>query len=105
MADTTKMQAEQAQTAQVPGTGTGTPASDLKSDGDELMATSQQLVRTLFRTGVHLAMTPVTMLPEEPRKHFVSAGREFSRGMASLAQELANVFDKMVNEVKEDGDV
>ncbi len=102
MADTTKNPAEQTQSAQMPGTDTS--ASDQKSDRDELMEVSQQFFRTLLRTGVHLAMTPVTMLPEEPREHFVTAGREFTRGLATLAQELAGVFDKMVDEVKESRD-
>jgi hypothetical protein len=44
------------------------------------------------------------MLPQEPREHFVTAGREFTRGLAALAQELAGVFDKMVEEVKESRD-
>ena len=100
MADTMTEQAEQAQTTQAPGTET--PAPDEKSDRDELKEASQQFFRTLFRAGVHLAMTPVYMLPDEPREHFVSAGREFTRGLATLARELAVDFDKMVDEVKEE---
>ncbi len=102
MADTTKKPAEQTPSMQMPGTEA--PAPDKKSDRDELMEVSQQFFRTLFRTGVHLAMTPVTMLPEEPREHFATAGREFTRGLATLAQELAGVFDKMVDEAKESRD-
>jgi hypothetical protein len=100
MADTTNMQAERAQTTETPGTQTPTPEE--KTDRDELKEASQQFFRTLFRAGVHLAMTPVSMLPEEPREHFVSAGREFTRGLATLAHELAENFDKIVNEVKAD---
>jgi len=100
MVYTTKMQAEQAQTTGTPGTETPTP--DEKSDRDELKEASQQFFRTLFRAGVHLAMAPVYMLPDEPREHFVSAGREFTRGLATLARELAVDFDKMVDEVKEE---
>lgn len=100
MADTTKKPEEQTQSTEMPDAG----APDKKSDSDELMEASQQFFRTLFRTGLHLAMTPVTMLPEEPREHFVTAGREFTRGLATLAQELVGVFDKMVDEVKESRD-
>ena len=100
MEDTTKAQAEQTQTTEVPGTETPTP--DGKSDRDELKEASQQFLRTLFQAGVHLAMTPVNMLPEESRRHFVSAGREFTRGLSTFAHELADNFDKMVDEVKED---
>ena len=98
MIDPTKNQAEQT-------TGTPdveSPASDEKSNRDELMEASQQFFRALFRTGVHVAMTPVSMLPEESRQHFLSAGREFTRGLATMAHELSNAFDKMAEEVKED---
>jgi hypothetical protein len=94
------MQAEQTQTTETPGAQTPTP--DEKTDRDELKEASQQFFRTLFRAGVHLAMTPVSMLPEEPREHFVSAGREFTRGLATLAHELADDFDKIVDDVKAD---
>ena len=100
MVDTTNTQAEQTQTTEMPGTETPTP--DEKSDRDELKEASQQFFRTLFQAGVHLAMTPVNMLPEEPREHFVSAGREFTRGLSTLAQEIADDFDKLVKRDKEE---
>ena len=100
MVDPTNMQAEQTQTMDTPGTQTPTP--DEKTDRDELKEASQQFFRTLFRAGVHLAMTPVSMLPDEPREHFVSAGREFTRGLATFAHELADNFDKIVDEIKAD---
>ncbi len=90
MEDTTNPQAEQ------------TPIPDEKSVRNELKEASQEFFRTLFQAGIHLAMTPVNMLPEEPRKHFTSAGREFTRGLATFAHELADNFDKIVDEVKED---
>jgi hypothetical protein len=98
MADPTKNQAEQTQTTEMPGA----EASGEKSNLDELRESSQQFFRALFRTGVQVAMTPVSMLPDESRQHFLSAGREFTRGLATLAHELSNVFDKMAEEVKED---
>jgi hypothetical protein len=100
MEDTTKEQAEQTQTTETPGTETPTP--DGKSDRDELKEASQQFFRTLFQAGINLAKTPVNMLPEESREHFVSAGREFTRGLATFAHELADNFDKIVDERKED---
>src|SRR5437899_12340576 len=100
MVDTTKMQAEQAQTTETPGTETPTP--DEKSDRDELKEASEQFFRTLFRTGVHLAMAPVYMLPEEPREHFMTAGREITRGLATLAHELADDFEKAVDQMREE---
>jgi hypothetical protein len=100
MEDTTNPQAEQSKTAEMPGTQTPTPEE--KSDRDELKEASQQFFRTLLQAGVHLAMTPVNMLPEEPREHFASAGREFTRGLATIAHELADNFDRLVDQSKED---
>ena len=97
MENTTKEQAEQTQKKETPGTETPTP--DGKTDRDELREASQQFIRTLLRAGVHLAMTPVSLLPEEPREHFVSAGREFTRGLATFAHELADTLDKILEEV------
>ena len=57
-----------------------------------------------MRAGVHLAMAPVHTLPEEPQKHFITAGREFTLGLSTLAQELANDFDKFVSEWSEEGE-
>ena len=100
MEDTSKEQAEQTHTTETPGSETPTP--DEKSDRDELKEVSQQFFRTLFQAGVYLARTSVNMLPEEPREHIVSAGREFTRGLATFAHELADNFDKIVDERKED---
>jgi len=102
MVDPTNLQAEQTQTTEMPGTDTPTP--DEKFERNVLKEVSQQFFRTLFRSGVHLVMTPVSLLPEEPREHFVSAGREFTRGLATIAHELAGNFDKIVDEVKTDGE-
>ena len=101
MADTKQkqeetMQEEQAQTSQASG------APDFKSDRDEVRHASEQFFRSLFRAGVHAAMAPVYILPEESREHFFSAGREFTRGLSSLAQEIADDFDKLVSRDKEE---
>ena len=97
MEDMTNTQAEQTQTTEMPGTEIPTP--DERSDRDELKEASQHFLRTLLRAGVHLAMAPVSLLPEEPREHFASAGSEFTRGLASLAHELADMLDKIIEEV------
>ena len=52
--------------------------------------------------GVRLALTPVSLLPEEPQRHFVSAAREFTRGLTTLARELVDNVDKIVEEVETD---
>ena len=99
MADSMNNQAEQPEISDIPVGKT--TSSEGKTNFDELRESSQQFFRSLVRTGVHVAMTPVSMLPEEPRQHFLSAGREFTRGLATLAHELSNVFDKMAEEAKE----
>jgi len=89
-------QEEQTQTSQASGT------PDYKSDRDEVRHHSQQFFRSLFRAGIHVAMAPVYVLPEEPREHFFAAGREFTRGLSTLAQEIADDFDKLVKRDKEE---
>ena len=89
-------QEAQEQTSQASGT------PDFKSDRDEVRQASEQLFRSLFRAGVHVAMAPVYILPEESREHFFTAGREFTRGLSTLAQEIADDFDKLVSRDKEE---
>lgn len=98
MAVTTKTQTEQTHTKASPGTETTT--SGEQPLRDELKEASQQFFNTLFRVGVRLALAPVYLLPEEPRAHFVSAAREFTRGFTTLALELADDVDKIVEEVE-----
>ena len=93
--DRSAQQEAQAQTSQASGT------PDFKSDRDEVRQASEQLFRSLFRAGVHVAMAPVYILPEESREHFFTAGREFTRGLSSLAQEIADDFDKLVSRENE----
>jgi hypothetical protein len=88
-------QEEQAKTSQASG------SPDYKSDRDEVRHASEQFFRSLFRAGVHAALAPVYVLPEESREHFFSAGREFTRGLSSLAQEIADDFDKLVSRENE----
>ena len=89
-------QEEQAKTSQASGT------PDYKTDRDEVRQASEQFFRSLFRAGVHVAMAPVYILPEESREHFFTAGREFTRGLSSLAQEIADDFDKLVSRDEEE---
>jgi hypothetical protein len=91
-------QEEQAKTSQESGT------PDYKSDRDEVRHASEQFFRSLFRAGVHAALAPVYVLPEESREHFFTAGREFTRGLSSLAQEIADDFDKLVSREKEEAE-
>lgn len=100
MAVTTNTQTEQIHTIETPGTKTTAP--DEQSLRNELKEASQQFFSTLFRVGVRLALTPVSLLPEEPRGHFVSAAREFTHGFTTLAHEFADDVDKIIEEVETD---
>jgi hypothetical protein len=75
-------------------------SSESDAERDELAEATQQFIRSLFRAGVELALLPVNMLPPEPRQHFKAAGREFTRGLATLAHELADDFDRVVEEAE-----
>ncbi len=77
-------------------------SSESHAERDELAEATQQFVRSLFRAGVELALLPVNMLPPEPRQHFKAAGREFTRGLATLAHELADDFERVVDEAGEE---
>ncbi len=80
-------QEERAQTSGIP---------NYRTDREDVRHASEQFFRSLFRAGVHVAMAPVYALPEESREHFFAAGREFTRGLSTLAQEIADDFDKLV---------
>ncbi len=97
MEDTRSEQAEQIHTPET--SGTERPASDVQSDFEELKEASQHFFNTLVRVGMHLATTPVSQLPEEPREHFAKAVSEFTRGISTLAHELANTVEKVSEEV------
>jgi hypothetical protein len=103
MAETKSKQAEQTQTTETPETETpGAETSNYQADRDAILEATQQFVRSVLRAGIHMAIAPVNLLPPEPREHFISAGREFTRGLTTLAHELADDFEKMVVEVKEE---
>ncbi len=97
MEDTRSEQAEQIHTPET--SGTQRPASEVRSDFEELKETSQHFFNTLVRVGIHLATTPVSSLPEEPREHFAKAFGEFTRGLSTLAHELANTVEKVSEEM------
>ena len=97
MTDTTTEQTGQPHTTEEPGTEI--PASDRQADFEELKEASQNFFNTLVRVGMHLATTPVSQLPEEPREHFKNAVSEFTRGLSTLAHELASAAEKVSEEV------
>ena len=100
MAVTTKTQTEQIHTKASSGTESTTPGEQLLRD--ELKEASQQFFNTLFRVGLRLALAPVYLLPEEPREHFVSAAREFTRGFTTLAHDVDEIVDEVETDLKRD---
>ena len=97
MTDPTTDQSEQMHSTDEPGTER--PASDRQADFEELKEASQNFFNTLVRVGMHLAKTPVSQLPEEPRDHFKHAVSEFTRGLSTLAHELASAAEKISEDV------
>jgi hypothetical protein len=69
-------------------------ASEADVEGEEYRQAMQHFTRSLFRAGMGLAFIPVSMLPQEPRQHFKIASREFSHGLAKLAQKFAEGLDE-----------
>ena len=63
------------------------------SEGEELREATRLFMRSLVNTGKSLTLLPVTSIPQEPRQHFLAAGREFTRGWAALVRELADGID------------
>jgi len=66
-------------------------------ESEEYRQAMQHFTRSLFRAGVGLVLIPVSMLPREPQQHFKIAGREFSHGLAKLAQKFADSLDETNN--------
>ena len=70
----------------------------LEDDAQELQESTRHFIGSLFRAGVSVALVPVNMLPQEPREHFQTAGREFTRGLATLVHAFADSLEKMTQE-------
>ena len=64
----------------------------------ELQQATRHFIRSMFRTGVSVALLPVNRLPRKPQQHFQAAGREFTRGLATLIHELADGLEEMAED-------
>jgi hypothetical protein len=69
-------------------------AREADIESEEYRQAMQHFTRSLVRAGMGLAFIPVSMLPQEPRQHFRIASREFSHGLAKLAQKFADSLDE-----------
>ena len=72
----------------------------MDAERKELQQTTRRFIRSVFRTGVSLALLPVKRLPRTPRQHFYTAGREFTHGLATLVHELASGLEEMARDTK-----
>ena len=72
---------------------------------EELQQATQRFIRSMFRTGVSLALLPVNRLPRKPQQHFRAAGREFTRGWATLVRELADGLEEMAKDANTSTDL
>jgi hypothetical protein len=68
------------------------------AEREELQQATQRFLRSLFRTGVNVALLPVNRLPREPRQHFQAAGREFTHGWAALIREFADSLEELAED-------
>ena|SRR5437868_12753432 len=74
------------------------PGRRIHTEREELQQATKRFIRSMVRTGVRLAFLPVNRLPRKPQQHFQAAGREFTRGWASLVHGLADGLEKMAKD-------
>lgn len=70
----------------------------MDAERKELQQATRHFVRSMFRTGVSLALLPIKRLPRKPQQHFITAGREFTHGLATLVHEFANGLEEAVKD-------
>ena len=70
----------------------------IDAEHEELQQATRRFIRSVFRTGMSLALFPVNRLPPKPRQHFHAAGREFTHGWATLVHGLADGIEEMVKD-------
>ena len=72
----------------------------VKQAQEELSEATRILFRSMVNTGRNVTLYPVTRLPRDSRQHFLAAGREFTRGWASLIRGFADGIDGLAKESK-----
>jgi hypothetical protein len=68
------------------------------AEREELQQATRRFIRSVFRSGVSVALLPVNRLPKKPQQHFYTAGREFTQGFATLLHELASGLEEMAKD-------
>ena len=74
------------------------PRRSVDAERQELQQATQRFIRSMFRTGVSLALLPVTRLPRKSQQHFQAAGREFTRGLATLVHGFAENLEEIAQD-------
>src|SRR6266571_8309383 len=72
----------------------------MHAERKELQLAMRRFITRMIRTGVSVALFPVNSLPRKPQQHFYAAGREFTRGLASLVHGLVVGIEEMAKETK-----
>ena len=70
----------------------------MDAERQELQQATRRFIRSMFRTGVSLALLPVTRLPRKSQQHFQAAGREFTHGLATLVHEFAENLEQIAQD-------
>jgi hypothetical protein len=70
----------------------------MDAERQELQQATQHFIRSMFRTSVSLALVPVTRLPQKSQQHFQAAGREFTRGLATLVHGFAENLEEIAQD-------
>jgi len=74
-------------------------ARSMHAEREELQHATGRFIRSIFRAGVSLALLPINRLPPQPRQHFHTAGREFTRGLAKLVHEFGDGLEEMAKDI------
>ena len=70
----------------------------IDAERQELQQATQRFIRSMFRTGVSLALLPVTRLPRKSQQHFQATGREFTRGLATVVHGFAENLEEIAQD-------
>ena len=74
------------------------PRRTLDAEREELQQATKRFIRSVFRTGVRVALLPINSLPRKSQQHFHAAGREFTHGLTTLIHGLADGIEEMAKE-------
>jgi len=74
------------------------PRRTLDAEREELQQATKRFIRSVFRTGVSVALLPINKLPRKSQQHFHAAGREFTHGLTTLIHGLADGIEEMAKE-------